>query len=461
MAAPFTGRPEALKDGIMREVASTSTSIPDLKASLVSVSSTPSSTNPPKLHSLSSTYHIYHKKENHARISPTADPTHERFWGPSIKEVRAKRRAKKLAAQQQPQSNDWPIASSPSSSPALGEDGAFFLHTPYLAFHEPPRVLYAGTTKRTVPAVLIHSTLFWRKWKLQLGPSIAKRGVLDPRGVVCWRYHGGDAKAREANGRLLKGYKVRTWRLWGETGKKYVHKIKANRKVGLGPDPDILGDVVPEVAKKFGDLPDMSEKGAALSELEKSEVDYPVYAEEAVYLTWTSPFSRDTRRYHFQFRGINFYWKGTGTVKETRTCGWFLHFNHLKLVAQIPAPRDRKGSSDSVLEPEVCLGKYTCSIATKKSGKLDLFDEAIWRLVSEHMPDLLAPGLSDDDDGMSETGSAGGELSMTQASAVKKTLMYQLIVATAMCMVIGEKQKRETIKKIIELAVTEGAGGAS
>jgi hypothetical protein len=274
--------------------------------------------------------------------------------------------------------------------------------------------------------------------------------------VVCWRHHGGDAKAREADGKLLKGYKVRTWRLWCETGKDYVHKVKANRKAGLGPDPDVLEDEVPSNGKSLEEMADVPEKHLAFSEELSGDRDYPVSAEEAVYLKWTSPFSRNTRRYHFQFRGIDFYWKGTGTVKETRTCGLLLHFNHLKLVAQVPAPDHGKGAL--AFRPELCLGKYTCSIATKKSGKLDLFDGAIWRLVSEYMPELLAQVHGE---GIPEKSGAGGKISPAQVTLVKKTLLYQLIVATAMCMVIGERQKRDTIKKIIEAAATEGAGGAS
>lgn len=37
---------------------------------------------------------------------------------------------------------------------------------------------------------------------------------------------------------------------------------------------------------------------------------------------------------------------------------------------------------------------------------------------------------------------------------------YYIIVATAMCMVIGEWQKRDWLKKIIELAAGEAGGNA-
>lgn len=359
-----------------------------------------------------------------------------------MKEQKEKRKRKKKETAQKENGSE-PVHSRAS----ISDDGSFFLHTPYLAFHDPPRVLYAGGTKHAIPVVLIHNSALWRTWKLQLGPSITKPGVLDPRGVVCWRHNGGDDKALAADAHLLKGYKVRTWRLWGETGKSYVHRVKANRDAGIGPDPDVIGDADPT---KDG----RSEKESAVSVADQQEV--PARAEEVVYLKWTSPLSHNTRRYHFRFEGIDFYWKGTGTVKETRTCGFFCHFNHLKLVARLPSLAETQEGASAV-QSEVCLGKYTSSIATKKSGKLDIFDGAVWRLISEHMPTSLdeASSVRSPFDARTE---AAREVA--KVYGVKRTLLYQVIVATAMCMIIGEKQKRDTIKEILETAAGE-AGGAS
>jgi hypothetical protein len=390
-----------------------------------------------------STYHIYHKKERHACISPSINPSKERFWGPTLKEQKEKKRQRLL---EEIQKKIDPVTTDlPSPKADDDDDDAFFLHSPYLAFHDPPQVLYIGNTKRTVPAVLIHSSLFWRKWKLQLGPAISQPGVLDPRGVVCWRHNGGDGKARTADDKLLKGYKVRTWRLWGETGKDYVHSVKANREAGIGPDPDVVEDdnQVDDTAEKDSNGFDPGYRNA------------PARAEEVVYLNWTSPFSRNTRQYHFRYAGLDFYWKGTGTVKETRKCGFFLHFNHLKLVAQLPSPAG-ESQGERVGRHEVCLGKYTSSIATQKSGNLDLYDGAMWRLMAEHMPCAFAEvqqgvELAKNDSGV--------ESAVAEIRPVKKTRLYQVVVATAMCMIIGEKQKRDTVRRIIEALITEGGGG--
>ncbi|KAF2264668.1 hypothetical protein CC78DRAFT_543948 [Lojkania enalia] len=368
-----------------------------------------------------STYHIYHKKETHKCISQTIYPPKERRFGPTTKEIKAKHKQRKLEAAQKKEGTV--TATSESAT-----DGSFFLHTPYLAFHDPPRVLYDGSTKHCKPVVLIHSKFLWQRYKLQVGPSIAARGVLDPRGVVCWQQHGGNSKALKADDRKLKGYKVRTWRLWGETGKKYVHRVKAARHAGASPDPDIL-------------------------ENEADAQTNAARADEVVYLKWSRPFSSNTRRYHFAFRGIDFYWKGTGTVQETRACGFFVRFNHLKLVAKLPAPLEVKKAGMAWIE--VCLGKYTSSIAAKKCGRLELFDGAIWRLIVEHMPSAL-PQMLVDEDGREEV-EKQSEAARTEL--VGKSVLYHVIVATAMCMILGEQQKRETIRAIIEALISEGAVG--
>jgi hypothetical protein len=182
----------------------------------------------------SSTYHIYSKHPCHKLITPISNPNKDRRSGPSPKQQKAARK-------------DKAHRSASGLPPLEPDDNAFFLHKPYLAFHMPPHVLYLGNSQHaTTPAVLIHQSCFWRKYKLQLGPSLAQPGVLDPRGVVAWKHNGGDKAALKEDDKKLKGYRVRTWRLWGETGKSYVHDIKKMRKgdkKGTGPDdvPEAVG----------------------------------------------------------------------------------------------------------------------------------------------------------------------------------------------------------------------------
>jgi len=44
--------------------------------------------------------------------------------------------------------------------------------------------------------------------------------------------------------------------------------------------------------------------------------------------------------------------------------------------------------------------------------------------------------------------------------AVRRTRIYEVFVATAICMIIAEFQKREVIKKLLEAAASEGSGNA-
>jgi hypothetical protein len=363
-----------------------------------------------------SIFHIYPERKCHKCIAPVIDSSKERRSGPTIKQQHAERKEK----------NERKKSGLPPVEP---DDNAFFLHRPYLALHVPPRVLYMGSSKYTAkPAVLIHTGCFWKEYKLQLGPSIAKPGVLDPRGVVAWKHNGGDKKALKTDDCKLKGYKVRSWRLWGEHGKAYVHSVKKARETGKGAVPDVLGD-----------------EEVLHSEAEK--------ADEVVYLQWTNPWSRHTRQYHFEYAGIDFYWKGTGMTKESRKLGMLLRFNHLKLVAKLPG----NGKDVEQSRPEVCLGKFTSSIAKQKNGSLNLFDSVILQMLEEHAPLVLASGTLQDEVVGGDGFAVEGELA--KIARMKRSTMYQLIVATAMCMIIGEKEKRHTLMDLI-LQAAEGGGGA-
>jgi hypothetical protein len=349
------------------------------------------------------TYHIYHEKYRHAIISTSPDPRKDRIFSPSLSDQKARRTSKKFRL--------------PSALPP--DETAFFLHKPYLTLHNPPSGLYAGPH----PTILIHSGCLWRSYTLQLIPSLATPGILDPRGVVCWKHNGGSKKTLQQNEKLLKGYKVRTWRLWSESGKEYVHTIRKLRRGG-GKNGEQDPDIIPPSPKNT-----------------------PAYATEIVHLHWSSPFSFHTRQYHFSFRGTTFSWKGTGTVNESRRCGMFLRFNHLKLVARVPA---EKG------EHEVCLGKYTSSIAKKKSGVLELFDGAVVRFAEEHALGLLEECL----DGESEERVVEDDIDVKIAK-LKKSALYQVIVATALCMIASEKEKRHTLIDILVEAASQGGGGGS
>lgn len=284
---------------------------------------------------------------------------------------------------------------------------------------------------------------------MQFGEQLADDRIVDLRGVVSLPFDSGKTRVGE---KAIKGYRVRKWRLWGETGKQYHHDINARRK---------------ENAEGRNSNADYVQERA-------SHDTRPVIAtnetiDEVVYFSWHSPFTHRTRDYHFQHWGIYFYWKGTGTVKEGRTCGACLHFNHLKLVAHLPPVSSNddgyaiQEKNDKHIEPvrptygskiwqrssptvrEICFAKYTSSLGKKKAGTLVIYDEALYHLLKE----CVVPFDSN------ESTELGSEI-----VSVKHTRLYDIIVATAMCMVIGEWQKREWLRKIIELAAGEAGGNA-
>lgn len=348
-----------------------------------------------------STYHIYPHKEKHRRISSTVDFKKESPLSGAKRRARKQKKALKESSV---------VAEAQEGDP----DDAFFLQSPYLAFHSPPKVLYIGSDKHAVPVVLIHGAMFWKKYRLQYGPSIAAPGVVDPRGVVSWKHNGGDKATLKADDRKLKGYKVRTWRLWGETGKAYVQDVRASREAGTGEDPDSNSDATTGMRES------------------------PALADGVVYLEWEHPFSRHTRRYHFHYNGIDFYWKGTGTVNKSKYCGIFVCFNHLKLVARLPPLNAQREQS------EICLAKYISSVTSKKCGRLDIFDSAILCLVEDYLPPRRNIGAEEEED--------------VEIGILKKSPLYSIILATALCMIAAEKEKREAVGEWLEEVVESGGG---
>ncbi|KAI4685838.1 uncharacterized protein J4E88_003675 [Alternaria novae-zelandiae] len=318
-----------------------------------------------------SIFHIYEKHKCHKSITPVLDPTLERRSGSTIKEQKATRKEKKERRD----------AGLPSVEP---DDNAFFLHRPYLAFHVPPRVLYTGNSRHTAQlAILIHEGCFWKEYKLQLLSSTA--GILDPRGVVPWRHNGGDKKALKGNHHKLKGYKVRTWRVWGETGKEYVRSVKDIRKTGEGQDPDVITTT-------------------------NGKLEEPATADEVVMSALTS------------------------SGKER------VHSENL-----LPVTEEKKEG-----QAEVCLGVYTSSVASRKSGTLEFFDTVILRLINENAPEMLL---------RNEEGAEEEEAESTRILRMERSRIYQVFVATAMCMIKSEKEKRHTLLDLLVNVAEGGAGG--
>ncbi|PUU83952.1 hypothetical protein B9Z19DRAFT_1071180 [Tuber borchii] len=189
-----------------------------------------------------------------------------------------------------------------------------------------------------------------------------------------------------------------------------------------------------------------------------------------------------TREYDFKWSGTEFVWKGTGTVRdEKKYWGSLSRYNHLKLVAKIPvepeekveeevsiteAKDDKKGPQISIRRQasfssfvstvirrnsnasqlsvndsgkprshrEVVIAKYTCLLAQRKCGRLIIYEKALQETAS------LAPeGYNPD---------------------VARERLRHVVVATGLCMLQGEKQKRDTMKEIAQAVLGEIGGVA-
>lgn len=346
------------------------------------------------------------------------------------------------------------------------------MHTPYVSFRNPPRTLRRGSSKDGPVVCLIHNSLWWKEWVVQVGGALEEDGVVDPRGVVGERFVRAHDKTDEKS---LRGYPVRSWRLWGETGKAFHRETNLLRKkskagtVATTSELDVDGNT--SVAARDRSPPTEDEP-ADISPVEETKyiattaTEKPPLADQVLRLIWISPFSKATRRYHFHYAGIDFYWKGTSTLRQSGFWGSWLHFNHLKLMAQLPIDPTAvldKGDSKMCGKREVMLARYTSNICEKKAGMLEVFDSAVLRLLREHMPSIQLGSetvLAEHDAEVAAPLLQEGHDAEDDVAAVRRTRLYDLIISTTMCMIIGEAQKRAMVRRFVELCLSEaGAGG--
>jgi hypothetical protein len=285
-----------------------------------------------------------------------------------------------------------------ASDPRI-ETSPYYMHLPTVYGKCPPYTLRHGATKRSPTASIMHQSLFWKKWTLQFGDVLAQDGVIDGRGVVNLKYG-----TKNGEDGTLKGYPVRAKRYWGESGKQW-HTIQKT-----------LPEDVTEPASKA--KPD-----------------------EVVELAWASPFSTRTREYHFVWRNFAFKWKGTKNVRRAENIFQpFMRYSHLKLVVVIPGP---DGTST---EEEKLLAHYTCVPASRKVGRLELYQDAIDSFLIEHVHDTFQMKTSTVDEKKSSA--------QVQAADTKTDQrLRDVLVASAMCMIISEWQKRQVIIQLILLAL--------
>jgi hypothetical protein len=132
-----------------------------------------------------------------------------------------------------------------------------------------------------------------------------------------------------------------------------------------------------------------------------------------------------------------FFWEGTRDMHAMDTLqAKLMPLNHLKLVA-----RPAKGE-------KILVAHYVSDFSSKKFGKLLVFDSAITRLLEDTcesglvmkqvVPEKLVEELPE--------------------SHVRATRLYELVMVTSMCMIVGEWEKRMAVWSIMMLIVTIGNG---
>ncbi|KAJ5581102.1 hypothetical protein N7450_007403 [Penicillium hetheringtonii] len=160
----------------------------------------------------------------------------------------------------------------------------------------------------------------------------------------------------------------------------------------------------------------------------------PLSADEAIKLSWSFPFVRP-RRYEFQYAGINFTWKGTRDLPvDEKFAKVLLPLNHLKLIATDP-----KGN-------RYFIAFYSSAFNPEKYGRLWVFDNMISNLLEQSGGSQMNDYLQN-----AEEGSAS-----RQESDIRRTRIYELVMATSMCMVLGEWEKRATLYLMLLMLVIAG-----
>ncbi|CAI7661500.1 unnamed protein product [Penicillium bialowiezense] len=309
----------------------------------------------------------------------------------------------------------------------------YFVHLPSLLFHNPPRTLRRGH-KKGDPICTIKLGAFWNEWIVQFSGNL--KNAIDPRGLVKWECRSNLENSTSNDIREWKGYKVRTWRVWGETGAEYHRTVNARRKAIKEEVTEVravtaadkckardleMGPVESENGVPSGSQSQSVSENTSCPGSQPAAVPLPTVADEAFRLKWSSPLSIRTRTYCFEYAGIEFSWEGTRDVHYNHM--WnkrLMPFNHLKLVARVP------GSME-----ETYVAQYTSSFSHDKHGQLWIFDSVVTELLER-------------------TGHPSKWIKQTETKErfcldinwdVQQTRLYDMIVATSMCMIIGERQK--------------------
>ncbi|CZS98634.1 uncharacterized protein RCO7_06378 [Rhynchosporium graminicola] len=344
-------------------------------------------------------YHIYHTGPytNYYSIHTESDSNTplNQYPGPIPGTENQKKSAKKVRKAR--------ALDNPRCDPRT-ETSPYFLHLPTVYGKSPPYTLRQGGKKTAPTACLLHCSGWFKTWKIEFSDALALPGIIDGRGVVNMKY--GTKKGIDGT---FQGYEVRSKRYLGESGKAW-HKLQA----------------------------DQDEKVEGLTE--------KLVPEEVVTLQWTAPFSSRTREYGFRWRGFEFVWKGTQTFKSSKKFFRpFLRYNNLKLVVFVPEQNGEKAK-------EVILARYASIAADRKSGRLEVYQHVIDRFLSEAAPTLQqyepTASVVPSRIGHQEISVDGKDL-ISESSVRASQRLADVVMGTAMSMIIAEFTKRQILVGVI------------
>ena len=297
----------------------------------------------------------------------------------------------------------------------------YFIHHPRIRDRRLPYTLRKGGSKNGPTICLFKGCWLWYHYKIVFDDRLADEGVIDGRGVVSARYGSKTGK----NG-TLKGHRFLMQRHPFDTGKEWHKREKARRK----------------------------EDKARTKAEKKLDFATPIKAEEIVFMRWTSILSLHPREYHFHWSGVDFYWKGTATVADEKLIGFTMGYCHLKLVSVAPtgpSASTSKGKREKVKGHEVCLAKYTCTLAERKAGRLEVFDKTVTDFVDAYILPTAYQDVCDKE--------KGGEAEREAIALKKHARMEHLIMVTLNCMIQSESEKREAILELL-LTAADAASNA-
>lgn len=328
------------------------------------------------------------------------------------------------------------------------------------------------------------------QWK-----GLNEPGVIDPRGVLASKYPlRPTGHVRGESGKLYQTEYARKCKyLEAKTSNPPLRKAKSFSETARNifrvdsasqnPPKGARAHPQPALGRRVGWI---FPNGFALEKL-PDHLKLASLEETSLVMKWSGWL---TREYDFKWRGVEFVWKGTSTVRDEKMIiGPLSRFNHLKLVAKIPLKEEegeerehggegqatgeerqqegackeetqnelkrerslsgfitsitRRGSNFSSLPSDLSrstsngrmdmresvIAKYTCLAAKKKCGRLAVYENAL--------EEAACLNLGDKD------------------RQIATDQLRHVVVATALCMLQGEKQKRDTLKKIAEIALGE------